>query len=264
MHRAPLATFIGIALLVACAMGLSVASFRAAILPEDRGTAFHTVVITTCVAEAILGAGLFYLLAVPHTVRRTSPAVRIRVVVLIVIWFFVLLVTGAIAVAPANAGTRYTENILLVQAIPTFLLLLAVYFFDRQDVLLQVREEIPQRERVDLQTCAGDVDAMIESIRRIAERRPQNAAELDRLGRLLDTLKTQLLCASPVAQRDSPRPVQPISVGEIKRQLGQLQQGVNRLADSGDEQFEVRLAELRRSVDAANASLRRREDAVTL
>ena len=130
--------------------------------------------------------------------------------------------------------------------------------------LLQVREEVPQRERVDLQTCAGDVDAMIESIRRIAERRPQNAAELDRLGRLLDTLKTQLLCVSPVAQRDSPRPVQPLSVDEIQRQLGHLQEEVNRLADSGGEQLEVRLAELRRSVEAANASLRRRQDDVTL
>jgi hypothetical protein len=263
MNRAPLATLFWIVLLLLCAIGLTVAGFHAAILPEHRGTAFATVVITTCVAEWVVATGLYYLLAVPHTVRRTSPAVRIRLAVATVIWFVLLLILGAVAVAPVSAGSRFSQHILLIQAIPTFFLLAAVYFLGRQDVVLQVRQEIPQRDRGELQACAATVDAMIESIRRIADRCPQNAVALDRLGRQLDTLKTQLLCVSPVSQRDSARTVEPIPVGEIQHQLERLHQGVQRLADSGDESLDARLAELRRSVDAAIGSLRRREDVIT-
>jgi hypothetical protein len=263
MNRAPLTTLIWIVLLLACAVGLTIASFRAAILPEHRGTAFDTVVATTCAAEFIFAAGLYYLLAVPHTVRRPSPAVRIRVLVLMVVWFFLLLTAGVIAVAPANTGTRFSENILLIQAIPTFLLLVAVYFFNRQDVLLQVRQEVPQEGRIDLQLHAGRLDAMIESIRAISQRRPQQAAELDRLQKRLDTLKTQLVSVSPVAQREPGRSMEPIPAEQIQEQLKQLSDKLNQLTAANDEQFEARLAALRQTVDAAVALLRRHEEVVS-
>lgn len=263
MNRAPLATLIWIVLLLACAVGLTVAGFRAAILPEHRGTAFDAVVATTCAAEFIFTVGLYYLLAVPHTVRRPSPAVRIRVVALMVVWFFLILTAGAIAVAPANAGTRFTEHILLIQAIPTFLLLVAAYFLNRQDVLLQVRQEGPQQGRIGLQAHAGRLDAMIESIRAISQRRPRQAAELDRLQQRLDTIRTQLVSVSPVAQREPGRSMEPIPAEQIQEQLKQLAEKLNQLTAANDEQFEARLAASRQTVDAVVALLRRHEEVVS-
>jgi len=263
MNRAPLSTLVWMGLLLICAIGLTIAGFFAFIVPEDRGLTFHSVLVSSCVAELILASYLAYFLIVPHTVKRPSPAVRMRVLQLLVIWFLVILVSGAFAAAPANADTFFSDKIILFQAIVTFFLLLGVYFLDRQDVMLQLQEEAPQQERVRLQSYSGGVDALFDSLHWLAERRPQNALEIDRLVKRLDTLKSQLLSVSPAAQREPGRMVQPVSVEGIEEPLRQLQEGVAQLSAAADDQFESRLMRVRQNIDALTALLRRREDVMT-
>ncbi len=263
MHRIPLATLLWVGLLMVCALGLTIATYFSLVLPEQRGLTFYSALVSSCAAEFILFCYLAYFLTVPHTVKRPSPAVRMRVLVLLVIWCVVVMASSGFAASPANADTFFSDKIVLFQGILTFFLLVGVYFFHRQDVVLQLREEAPQRERVRLQSYAGGVDALLDRLRWVAERRPQSAVELDRLAKRLDTLKTQLLTVSPAAQREPGRLVQPVSTEGIEEQLRALQEAVSQLDAASDDRFDAQLVNVRQSIEALSALLRRREDVMT-
>ncbi len=263
MNRASGITLFWLVLLGAAAVALTVSTFYAFVLPDHRGPTFVSVIASTCVAEIVLFGYAAYFLTVPHTVKRPSPAVRMQILVLVVIWFFIVLVTGAVAVHPTLSDTFYSDKILVFQSILTFLMLAGAFFLHRQDVVLQVREEAPQQSRVRLQSFAGGVDALMDTLRSLAGQRPAQAAEIERLTKRLDTLKTQLLSVSPVAEREPERKVEPLSDEEIVEGLKQLHQSVAGLSSAGDEQIENRLASVRRELDALSGLLRRREDVLT-
>lgn len=263
MNRSPAATVAWLGLLLLAAIGLTVGTFYAFLLPEDRGTTFYLVVTSTCLAEVVLFGYTAYFLTVPHTVTRPSPAVRMRILTLVVIWFFIMLVSGSVAVNPAMADTFYGDKIIVLQAILTFLLLLGAFFFHRQDVVLQMRDEAPQRQRVRVQSFAGGVDAMLVSLRGLAGEHPNCATEVERLAKRVDTLKSQLLSVSPLAQREMGRQVEPVSDEDIVAGLRRLHGAVETLAGAGAEQLDEPLAAVRREVDGLSALLRRREDVIT-
>lgn len=262
MNRAP-ATLAWLGLLLLAAIGLTVGTFYAFLLPEHRGTTFYLVVTSTCLAEVVLFGYVAYFLTVPHTVTRPSPAVRMRILTLVVIWFFIVLISGSVAVHPSLADTFYGDKIIVLQAILTFLALLGAFFFHRQDVVLQVRDEVPQRERVRMQSFAGGVDALLVSLRGLAGQHPDRATDVERLAKRVDTLKSQLLSVSPLTEREMGRQVEPVSDEEIVEGLRQLHGAVKGLTEAGAEQLEEQLQKVRREVDGLSALLRRREDVIT-
>lgn len=263
MDRSPGTTLLWLALLGLCAVGLTIAAFYAFIVPEYRGMTFYSVMTSICIAEVVFFGYFAYMLTVPHTVKRPSPAARMQIMVLVVIWFLAILISGSIAVHPSQTGTFYSDKIVLFQAIFTFLLLLGAFFYHRQDVVIQQRDEVPQRERVHLQSYAMGVDGLLDSLRLLGERRPDSAVELDRLTKRLDTLKSQLMSVSAAAEGHADRLVQPISPQEIEQQLRQLHDGVGHLTKATGQEFGEQMLQVRRSVDSLIALLRRREDAIT-
>jgi len=263
MNRAPAVTVAWLGLLLLAAIGLTIGTFYAFLLPEHRGLTFYSVVVSTCLAEVVLFGYMAYFLVVPHTVKRPSPAVRMRILVVVVIWFLIVLVSGSVAVSPSLADTFYSDKIIVLQSILTFLLLLGAFFLHRQDVLLQIRDEVPQQQRVRMQSYAGGVDALLESLRWLTQEHPERAAEVERLAKRVDTLKTQLLSVSPVAEREPGRQVDPVSDEEIEQGLRRLHQTVEGLAEAGGETLEQQLPKVRREVEGLSALLRRREDVIT-
>ena len=113
MPRSPLTTVLCLSLLLLCGMGLTIVSFFALIVPEDRGPTFYVVLASLCAAEAVLFGYLAYFATVPHSVKRPSPAVRMRILVLVIIWFLIVLCTGIFAVHPGQADTFFSDKIII-------------------------------------------------------------------------------------------------------------------------------------------------------
>jgi len=262
MNRSPGTTVAWLGLLGLCALGLTVSAMFALIVPDYRGITFYSVMASLCLSELVLFGYSAYFLTVPQTVKRPSPAVRMRILVLIVLWFLVILISGVVAVHPAQADTFYSDKVLVFQAILTFFLLAGAFFLHRQDVWIQQRDDAPMRERVHLQSYAGGVDALIDTLRSLANRLPAHAVELDRLTKRFDLLKSQLLSVSPVAERPMDRLVEPISTEEVESQIRSLREQVTQLGQVEEGQLGERVVTVRENVDTLIALLRRREDVI--
>jgi hypothetical protein len=245
------------------AIGLTVASFFALVVPDDRGQTFYSVMVSLCVAELVLFGYSAYMLTVPQTVTRPSPAVRMRIMVLVVIWFLIILISGAVAVHPDRADTFYGDKIILFQCILTFLFLMGAFFFHWQDVSLQVRDAAPQRERVHIQSYTTGMDDLLTIVRRLEDQYPESAVDVDRLAKKLDSLKTQLLTVSPVAQRPTERLVQPVDTEQIEQQLREIHETVKALADAAEGEVAEKIRAAGGSVDDLAGLLRRREDVIS-
>lgn len=259
MNRSPAVMLFWLGLFTLFAIGLTVAAFYTLILPEDREATFYSVMVSLCVAEMILFGYLAYLATVPESVERPSPAARMRILVLVVIWFVIMLIAGSIAVHPSQADTFYSDKIILLESIVTFLFLLGAFFVHGQDVSIQVRDEVPQQGSIQLQTYAGGVDELVDAIRRLQERCPDSSLVLDRLGTRLDTLKTQLTAVSPVTDRPMGRLAEPVSSEQIETRLRELRKVVLGLRDAN----EAELDGVGERVDSLISLLRRREDMTT-
>lgn len=263
MNRFPLMTVVWLALFCVCALGLTIYGFCAFITPEYRRETFHLMLAIICLGEVIVFAYSGYMLTVPESVTRPSPAMRMRILALVLFWFVVIFFTGIIAVHPGNVDSFFSDKMVLFQGIFTLFLLMGAFFLHRQDVVLQVRDEVPQRERVQLQTYVGGVDAMIELLRTVEDEHEDLAKEFDRLTKGFDTLRSQLLAVSPVAVRQGGRIVEPVPVEKIEEELLQLRGAVNSLADAPSEKVADLLPKIRQQVNSVTDLLRRREDALS-
>ncbi|MCX7429278.1 MAG: hypothetical protein NTW96_27090 [Planctomycetia bacterium] len=260
MERAFWSTLIWLALLWLCAIGLTIASFYAFVLPENRGLTFGSVIVSSCLAEFALFGYLAYFLTVPHTVARPSPAARMRILFLLVVYTLLVLISGSFAVHSSLRDTFFSDKIILFQSILTFFLLLGAYLLHRQDVVLQIRDDAPQKERVRLQSYSVGLDALVDSLRSLSDRHESQAGELDRLVKRLSTLKSQLLAVSPVAQREPARMVEPLSTADIEQGLLDLHADVGRLTEIDEAQFGGQVVKARGKADELIGLLRRRED----
>ena len=260
MARSTASTVVWMVVLWLFAVGLTVAGFLSFILPEHRGLTFYSVMLFSCFAEAVMFGYLAYLLTVPHTVHRPSHATRNRIMVAVVIWFLIVLTCSCIAVIPSISDTFFSDKVVLLLMILTFFLLLSAYFLTRQDVVIQDRTEAPERERVQIQSYAGGVQAWMESLREVVRLHPEHAMELDGVLKRIDTLKSQLDSAPPHAERDRERLVEPATADDLAAKLRILSEAVRKVADGDDPQIEDAVLQVRRATDDAIAALRHRED----
>jgi len=260
MARSVATTVAWLGLLWLLAAALTVAGFYSFIIGEDRGATFYWVLSYICFAELILFGYTAYLWTVPHTVQRPSRAVRLRVMVLVVIWFLAILVTGILAVRPSAADTWYSDKILLFHLLLTFLLLLGAYVLHRADVTLQLERDAPERQRVSLNSLSSMVQTSIESVRSLSGRYTEHTEPLDHLAKRLDILKSQLLAASPAAHREQTRTIPVPALEGIEQRLQAIQGSVKALETAKDEALAERVGEIREAADSLIASLRERED----
>jgi hypothetical protein len=260
MARSIATTLAWLGLLWLLAAALTVAGFYSFVIEDDRGATFYCVLSYVCFAELILFGYVAYLWTVPHTVQRPSRAVRLRVMVLVVIWFLAILVTGCLAVHPSAADTWYSDKILLFHLILTFLLLVGAYLLHRADVTLQLQRDAPERERVTLKSYSGMVQTSIESVRSLSGRDMEHMKALDHLAKRLDLLKSQLLSVSPTARREQARTVAVPALEGIEERLGAIQGSVRAMETAKKEAIGEQIAKIREATDSLIASLRERED----
>ncbi len=264
MTRSIHVTLAWLGMLWLLAAALTVVAFLSFIIPDYRGLTFYSVLVYICFSELILFGYIAYLFTVPQTVKRPSQAVRIRIMTMVVLWFLAILVTGIVAVRPSLADTFYSDKILFFHLLLTFLLLLGAYFIQRQDVVIQMRQDVPQRERVRFQSYSGTIQASIDCVRSVSLNKPGSVLELDDLAKRLDTLKTQLLSFSPVAERDQTRMVQPPSLNGFGEQLQALYDSTKKLSNITNENIVEEIGKIRSATDSLISSLRSREDMISL
>ena len=251
-------TWLGILWLLAAA--LTAAGFFSFIIPEYRGLTFYSALVFICFSEFILFGYTAYLFTVPHTVTRPSQAVRLRIMVVVVIWFLAVLITGCIAAHPSRSETFFSDKILLFHLLFTFVLLLIAYFMHRSDVTIQIQQYAPQRQRVHFQSYSGAIQASIECVRTVGASNPECALDLDNLAKRLDTLKTQLLSISPAAEREQTRSVRPPSLEGVEDRLRALQDSVKQLENTTTEMLDEQIGKIRSATDSLISNLRDRED----
>ncbi len=264
MTRSGPVTVAWLGLLWLLAAALTAAGFFSFIMPDYRGLTFYSVLSYVCFSELVLFGYMAYLLTVPHTVRRPSQAVRLRIMVLVVIWFFVVLITGCVAVRPSLADTFFSDKIILFHLLFTFLLLLSAYFMHRSDVGIQIQQDFPQRQRVQFQAYSGAVQASVECVRAVGASNPECALDLDNLAKRLDILKTQLLSISPAAEREQARTVRPPSLEGVEDRLRALQDSVKQLERTTAEKLGEQIGKIRTATDSLISNLRDREDMLSL
>jgi len=251
------------AVLSLLAAGVTVAAFLSLIIPEYRNQAFYIGVSSSCIAELVFFGYLLYAMLTPASPNTPDTATRVRMGMLTGIWLLVILVTSGMAVAPGNADTFISDQILIIQLTVSFLFFMGLVFQHRQSVTVQTRDKPVQRERVRLEAYAGGLDVLLEELRRVAERFPDQAVEFDRLLKRLDTLKTQLLSSSGTTLRDDDRPSQTITVEQVEQKLRELKKQVELVGSASAEAISPTLKDLRSAVDGALALLKRREDVLT-
>ena len=245
------------------AAALTAAAFFSFIIPEYRGTTFYHVLGSSLVAELVFFAYLAYAMIAGPAPGEPSPGMRLRIMVLVIFGLLVILVSGAVAIAPTQADTFYSDKILLWQMLFVFALFVGAYLLNRQDMVLQQGRAEPERGRLQLQSYAMGVDALLTSVRELIARRPTSAVELEKLVKRLDTLKTQLLANSPLSSRMPERGAGPTLTEWIVQQLRDVHEQVHRLAEADEAGFLGQLTRTHEGVDAVIAALRHRENAVS-
>lgn len=260
MGRSTASMLIWMIVIFVATAAVTVASYVSLIMPEDRHDAFYVALVSTCVAELLLFAYIPFVLTARETTTRPSPAVRMRILLMIIVWLVAILVGGAVAAAPGNRDTFFSDKILLMELAATLLLFMAAFFLHRQDVVIQVKQAAPHAERVRFQHYGTGIDSLLNSVRSLSTTRPQRIVELERLSKRLDTLKTHLLSISPKAERDSDRLVEPVPVEDIERRLKDLHEQVGLLSAVTEDKLGERIGSVCQLVDGAIAALRHRED----
>jgi len=267
--RSPFVAFVWMPLLALVAIGLTVAGMVTFVTPEApdsrhaeewRPVAFWAEMVAMCLAEVVFFTCLGYVVGGSRP-GGPSPAVRNRVLSLAGVWLLIVLVSGSVAVNFPH--TFFGDKIVFLQLIVTFLLFLLTFLFVRQSSAVGAAQAAPQEERVALQSYAGGVDVLRGAVVALAQRREGAAADLDRLAKRMDTLKTQLLASSPAAQREAGRAFSPVSTAEVENRLRALRDQVRRMEQAEEESFPDAMASVRQTVDGLVAALRQREDVLT-
>lgn len=270
MRQSPLVALVWMPLLGLCAIGLTIAGMLTFVTPEPpddqhltewRPPAFWAEMVAMCLAEVVFFTYLGYVLGARRTAGGPSAAARNRILALILVWLVLVLLSGSVAVNFPR--TFFGDKIVFLQLIVTFVFFLMAFLFHRQSVAVEAAQAAPQPERVALQSYAGGVDVLRNTVLGLAGRRDAFAAELDGLAKRLDTLKTQLLAASPMAEREEGRAFNPVSVAEVENRLRALRDQVRRLEQAEDDMFPAAIASVRQTVDATLAAIRQREDVLT-
>ncbi len=262
MNRIHPATLIGLLILFLFAAGITVAAYFSLIVPEDRNQAFHAGLIASCTAELVFFGYLLYVIGGGWSPSQPDAANRLRLMAMIAFWTLTIIISGGIAAAPDNADTFFSQKIVVMQLIFTFLVFLAMFFQHRQAVVVQMRDAVPQAQRRRLESYAGGMDNLLADLRSLAARNPDRLVEIEALSRRVDTVRTQLLGTGAIIPRDG-RPVAPAGDELIEQRLGAVHDAIAALAVADPQQMADSFARARDTVDQVLSSLRQRDNALT-
>jgi hypothetical protein len=248
--------------LTVLAIAITIIAFFNLVAPENRSMSFHFGVVMSCLAELVMFAYLAYTLSGGIESTDASHAVRLRTTVLVIFWMAGIILTSALAAMPSLAGNLFTDKMIIWQLIISFLVLLGAYFFHRQESMIEEKRAEPERERAQVKSYSLGVDRLLDTVRGLSGRYPQQAVELDQFARRLDTLKNQLRGALPVSQRD--RAVAPETIEQVEQALRAVHEQVQRVASAIPEDFAGELTRARQTVDDALATLRQRGNTLNM
>jgi len=263
MFRFRTTTTLWVGVLFLAGVAITIATLYSFIIPDYRDTTFYTVLIGCCTAELVFFAYLLHVLMARDKTTSSGHAVRSRTVVLVTLWLLAIIVSGGIALYPSVVDTFFSDKLVFFQLIFTFFVLAGAYLFQRQSLVVEESQVAPQIQRVRFQSFAAGINHLLETVRSTANRCPSGAVELDSLAKRLDTLKTQLLSVSPMAERDKERLVHPVTPEEIETRLKEVHNLILGLPLAAPEELTVKIDAVRQAVDGAIASLRHREDSLT-
>ena len=263
MSRKQPFTLMALGVMFVIAAGLTCAAYFSFIIPDYRGGAFYAGVFGSCIAEMVFFGYLGYAVGAVSSPDQPDSAVRMRLMTPIGVWMLAILVTGGIAAAPGNADTFFSDKIILIQLIVTFLVFGAVFFQHRQTTAVQTRDAAPQQDRRQLESYAGGLNALLDNVRALGSSHPDHAVALDALAKRIDTIKTQLRSASASTTREASRPANPADIALIEQRLVELHDAAENLAAAGEDGLGEQIPKTRSAADRALATLRQREDAMT-
>jgi hypothetical protein len=245
--------------LLLLAVALTITAYYSLVIPEFRGQSFAVGLITSIIAQLVWFGYLLYAQGAPS--RRDVPdaAVRGRVLSLLTVWAVLVVVLGAIGAAPGNADTMVSDRLLIIELALTLAAMAAVVFAHRQAVVVQ---SLQSQRPTPLRQYAGGLDPLVAGIRDLAGASPAHAVVLDELARRIDTLKNQLLASSPDSDRTE-GPATASATESLTRCLHELHDQCEALAKAPPGEFDDVMARVRRSVEAALAAARFRENALT-
>jgi hypothetical protein len=246
------------------AAGITIATFYSLIIPEYRHLTFYQVIVASCLAELIFFGCLAYVISGKAPSRDPGHAVRLRIMVLVVFWTLGIIISGAVATSSKFADSLYSDKILIWQLIASFLILLGVYFFHRQQIVIEEKQAGPERQRSQLQSYTLGVDRLLGSLRNLPGNHPDRAVQLDQLCKRLETLKSQLRGVLPAGESRTDRLVEPESADRVEQSLRKVHEQIRQLTAAGPESFQAEFDLARNAVDDAIATLRHRQNALTL
>lgn len=213
-------------------------------------------------AELVFFGYLLYVIGARSAPDQPDVANRLRLMMIVTVWMLVILVSSAIAAAPSSSDSFFSNGMLVLQLIFTFLVLVAVFFQHRQALVVQMRDAVPQVQRRRLDSYAGGMDNLLADLRALAARAPERIVEIEALSRRVDTVRTQLRSATTVMPRNN-RPAAPADDELIEQRLTAVHDAMAALSASDPQQMAESLARARAAVDQALAALRQRENALT-
>ena len=241
---------------------LTVAAYFAFVEPDDRGQAFYVAIVTSCFAELIFFAFVYFALGELKTNRKTDPAINIRLGTFIAVWLLGVLIAGPIASNPAFLDSFLSQHLLILNLIAALVVFSGVAFQYRQATAIADRNDLPQLQRRKIEAEASRMDALLERIRGLSSTHPQLSVEISALAKRIDTIRTQLLSSGSSVALPKPSN-KSLTDEELESRLVALEQAIaDTLSGQAEEKTRL-LADARINADAMIHLLRQREDALT-
>lgn len=260
----PVRTLLGYSLLALAAILVTCAAFAVFVPGPDRGTTFYVALSVVCAAELVLFAHLAHSALARWATASELGAVRIQVHVLIAVWLLLAIVAAVIISHPENQDTLFADRVLIVYLIVTFCFFAATYFLYSKHFELAKASQHLATERNAVQQFIADIDDVLEAVRQMGERQPDQAIAADRTQKKLETVRSDITSVV-VSERQARGGV------ETQGWLDRFAEEVDKLAQVARDRLGSEaadpagvLAEIEKQVEVIRRHLRSRPGALTV
>ena len=168
------------------------ATFAAFVAGPDRRTTFYVAVSLVCAAELVLFAHMAHSRLARAGVPTASRAGRIQVNVLILVWLVLTIIAATVMANPAKADTIYSDRVLAVYLVLTFLFFLGVYGIYTRDIeISKVDRQLVAQRRI-LQLNVPDIEQVMRAVEELGRQHADQAVLADRVRKRVDTVRSAL------------------------------------------------------------------------
>lgn len=183
---------LGLILIFLLAAVVTYVVFAAFVAGPDRGTTFYVALSLVISAEFVFFAFLAHSKLVHAGVVTAGAATRHQVLALIFVWFVLSAIAGGIISHPENADSIFSDRVLAIHLVLTFLFFAAAYFMYTKDVEVGRVDAALVKERSKIQRIVPDIEDVMEAVTNLGRRQSEHAVQADRVRKKLDTIRTGL------------------------------------------------------------------------